>query len=117
MSATLWVLAWRNARRNHRRSLLTMGSVALGLAAVMFGQSLLRSFQRQMVDKATGVMLGHLQVQAAGVKDRKVPDKLLSRPERFTAAFAKDPRVAASGARLLYTGLATSPTSSRGSRG
>ncbi|MBI3299828.1 MAG: ABC transporter permease [Elusimicrobia bacterium] len=114
MSATLWALAWRNARRNHRRSLLTMGSVALGLAAVMFGQSLLRSFQRQMIDKATGVMLGHLQVQAAGVKDHKVPEKLLARPERFTAAFSGDPRVAAAGTRLLYTGLVTSPTASRG---
>lgn len=111
---TFWMLAWRNARRNHRRSLLSVGSVAVGLAAVMFGQSLLRSFQRQMIDKATGVMLGHIQVQAAGVKDRKIPEKLLAHRERFTAALAQDARVMAVGARILYTGLVTSPTASRG---
>ena len=80
---TLWTLALRNVLRNGRRSLLAAGAVAIGLTAVMFGQSLLRSFQRQMIDKATGVMLGHVQVQARGAKDRKVPEKLLSRPERF----------------------------------
>lgn len=114
MNGTLWTLASRNATRNLRRSLLSAGSVAVGLAAVMFGQSLLRSFQRQMIDKATGVMLGHAQVQAAGVKDRKVPEKLLPSSGRFLESFSKDPRVEAVGARLLYTGLITSPTASRG---
>ncbi|TPW19279.1 MAG: ABC-type transport system, permease component [Elusimicrobia bacterium] len=111
---TLWTLALRNVLRNARRSLLAAGAVAVGLTAVMFGQSLLRSFQRQMIDKATGVMLGHAQVQAAGVKDRKVPEKLLTRPERFSELMRRDPRVKAAGARLLYTGLVYSATASRG---
>lgn len=111
---TLWTLALRNVLRNARRSLLAAGAVAVGLTAVMFGQSLLRSFQRQMIDKATGVMLGHVQVQAAGVKDRKVPEKLLARPERFAELMRRDPRVKAAGARLLYTGLVYSATASRG---
>ena len=111
---TLWTLAFRNVKRNARRSLLAAGAVAVGLAAVMFGQSLLRSFQRQMVDKATGVMLGHAQVQARGVKDRKVPETLLPRPERFAEPLRRDPRVKAAGTRLLYTGLVYSPTASRG---
>ncbi|PIP84844.1 MAG: ABC transporter substrate-binding protein, partial [Elusimicrobia bacterium CG_4_9_14_3_um_filter_62_55] len=63
----LWVYAWRNLLRNGRRTALTAGTIAAGLAAVMFGQSLLRSFQLQMIEKATGVMLGHVQVQAEGV--------------------------------------------------
>jgi len=111
---TLWVLASRNVLRNARRSLLAAGAVAVGLTAVMFGQSLLRSFQRQMVDKATGVMLGHAQVQAKGAKDRKVPETLLSRPERFADLMRRDPRVKAAGTRLLYTGLVYSATASRG---
>jgi ABC-type lipoprotein release transport system permease subunit len=111
---TLWTLALRNVLRNGRRSLLAAGAVAVGLAAVMFGQSLLRSFQRQMIDKATGVMLGHVQVQAAGVKDKKVPERLLPRPERFAERMRRDPRVKAAGARLLYTGLVYSATASRG---
>ncbi|MFH1726370.1 MAG: ABC transporter permease [Elusimicrobiota bacterium] len=107
-------LAWRNLWRNRRRSLLTVSSIAVGLAAVMFGQSLIRSFQRQMIEKSTGVMLGHVQVQAAGVQNRRIPEKLLSNPERFREILAADPRVAAVGSRLLYTGLVYSAVGSRG---
>lgn len=111
---TTLLLSWRNLWRNRRRSALTILSIAFGLAAVMFGQSLLRSFQRQMIDKSTGVMLGHVQVQAVGVRDRKIPRKLLSDPERVKAVLRKDARVLEAGARLLFTGLAHGAGGSRG---
>jgi len=107
------LIAWRGLWRNKRRSFLTISSIAVGLAAVMFGQSLLRSFQMQMIDKSTGIMLGHLQVQRRGVRDRKVPDKLLSGGEGIRDSLAADPRVAAAGIRLLYTGLAQAAGGSR----
>ncbi|HVE12892.1 MAG TPA: ABC transporter permease, partial [Elusimicrobiota bacterium] len=110
----LLALAWRNLWRNRKRSLLTASSIAAGLAALMFGQSFIRSFQRQMIDKSTGAILGHLQVQARGVQDHKIPDVLLRAPERFVRLLSGDPRVAAAGARLLFTGLVYSAGGSRG---
>ncbi|HAH08335.1 MAG TPA: hypothetical protein DCM05_17725 [Elusimicrobia bacterium] len=107
-------LAWRSLWRSKRRTLLMASSIAFGVAAIVFGQSLLSSFQRQMVDKSTGVFTGHLQVQAKDATDRKFPDKLLEAPERFKALFAADPRVAAAGTRLLLTALLHSAASSRG---
>ncbi|MFC1679955.1 ABC transporter permease [Elusimicrobiota bacterium] len=108
------VLAWRNLLRNPRRSLLTVSTISVGLAAVMFGQSLLRSFQRQMIEKSTGIMHGHVQVQARDATDRKVPGRLLREPERFRKILEGDPRVEVVGIRLLYTGLVSSAMSSRG---
>lgn len=112
-SATL-VLAWRNIWRHTRRSMLTVATVATGLAAVMFGQSFLRSFQGQMIEKATGVMLGHAQVQARAARDRKVPEVLIDQPGRWRALLEADPRVEAAGARIQYTGLVYGSGGSRG---
>ena len=70
---TLLTLALRNVLRNGRRNLLAAERWRWALTAVMFGQSLLRSFQRQMIDKATGVMLGHAQVQARGPRTGRSP--------------------------------------------
>lgn len=114
MNLPFLLLAWRNLWRNKRRSLLTISSVAFGLAAVMFGQSLLTSFQRQMVDKSTGVMVGHLQIQARDAKDKKIPVPLLSGGEAHKALLLSDPRVEAAGLRLVFTGLAYSASASRG---
>lgn len=107
-------LAWRNLWRNRRRSALTILSISCGLAAVMLGQSLMKTIQRQMLEKSTGIMLGHLQAQAAGVKDRRVPELAYPRPVRLEQALRSDPRVKAVSARLKYTGLVYSPAGSRG---
>jgi ABC-type lipoprotein release transport system permease subunit len=114
MSGDLILLAWRNILRNARRSLLTIASVAFGLAAVMFGQSLLRSFQRQMIEKSTGVMLGHIQVQARAAEDRKVPEVLISEGAKYRAILARDGRLRDSASRLLFTGLVQGSGGSRG---
>lgn len=106
--------AWRNLMRNGRRTVLTVGSIAAGLAAVMFGQSLLKSFQGQMIDKSTGAMLGHIQIQAKGVVDRKLPEILLPSAEPWRTRLINDPEVKAVVARLLYTGLVYAAGGSRG---
>lgn len=108
------LLAWRNLWRNRRRSLLTMLSVSCGLAAVMLGQSLMKTIQHQMIEKSTGVMLGHVQAQAKGVKDHRVPELIYPRPAALERALRADPRVKAVSARLKFTGLIYSPSGSRG---
>src|SRR5690242_13073662 len=101
-------LAWRNLWRNRRRSALTMASIGFGLAAVMMGQSLMKSVQAQMIEKSTGVMTGHLQVQSILTHDHKLPDHLLNRSKEMESAWRADPRVAEASPRLLYTGLVSS---------
>lgn len=114
MSLGLFRIAWRNIIRNPRRSMLTISSISMGLAAVMFGQSLLRSFQKQMIEKSTGVMLGHVQIQARDVEDHKIPERLVENPAPLLKIIERDPRVKVAGIRLLFTGLVQSAGGSRG---
>ncbi|MBI5622986.1 MAG: ABC transporter permease [Elusimicrobia bacterium] len=107
-------LAWRNVWRNRRRSLITVSSLAFGLAAIMFGQSLIKTLQTKLIEKATGSITGHLQVQHRSIKDYKLPDRYLDAPARVEAAMAADPRVAVFGKRVHITGLVSSPVSSVG---
>jgi len=107
-------LAWRNIWRNRRRSLITLVSIASGLAAILFGQSLIHSIQIQLIEKATGIIIGHIQVQKTGVEDPKVPDKPFGGLEEVEAAFARVPGVEGFERRFLLTGLISTPAGSQG---
>src|SRR3990167_1372296 len=108
------LLAWRNVWRNRRRSLINVASMGFGLAAIMFGQSLLRSLQIQLIEKSTGSITGHLQVQDDKVDLVKMPDRFIVDARPVAAALAKDPRVLASAGRIHLTGLVSTPATSVG---
>ena len=59
-------LAWRNALRNPRRTVLTLAVVALGVAALVFTWALFDGANDQSVRAMTGTFTGHLQVRRAG---------------------------------------------------
>jgi ABC-type lipoprotein release transport system permease subunit len=75
--------------------LINAAAMAFGLAAIMFGQSLMRSLQRQLVEKATGSFTGHVRIQRSDVEEAKFPDKFMADPGRAAALMAADPRVLA----------------------
>ncbi|MFI5363624.1 MAG: ABC transporter permease [Elusimicrobiota bacterium] len=107
-------LAWRNVWRNGRRSAINIAAMGFGLAAIMFGQSLKRSLQRQLVEKATGSLAGHVCIQRGDIDDPRLPDKFMENPEAAARVMADDPRVLAWGRRLQLTGLISSPKMSIG---
>jgi putative ABC transport system permease protein len=113
-SRDLYRLAWRNIWRNRRRTLLTLSSIVLGLAALILQQSLIKSVQAKLVEKATSAFLGHVQIQAKGVVDTKVPDVRIGNPAGLVETALADPDVAAAGRRLVYTGLIASAQTSKG---
>lgn len=107
-------LAWRNVWRNRRRSLINVASMGFGLAAIMFGQSLLRSLQVQLIEKSTGSITGHLQVQDDQVDVMKMPDRFIVDDRPVAAALEKDRRVLVSEGRIHLTGLVSTPATSVG---
>jgi putative ABC transport system permease protein len=107
-------LAWRNVWRNRRRSMITVASMGFGLAAIMFGQSMIKTLQSQLVEKATGSITGHIQIQHRNIKEYKFPDKFIDDPEPLEAALAKNPNVSAYARRITMTGLVSSPITSVG---
>ena len=114
-------LAWRNVWRNKRRSAITVASIACGLAAIMFGQSMIKSIQVQLVEKATGIIIGHVRVMAPDNDDPKIPDKPIKETARVLKALSEAPDLAALTARgaalcerrPLYPGLPAFPTFAR----
>ncbi|MCX5794123.1 MAG: ABC transporter permease [Elusimicrobia bacterium] len=107
-------LAWRNVCRNLRRSLITVASMACGLAAIMFGQSMIKSVQRQLIERATGSITGHLQIQNRSIKEYKFPDKYIEDPAPVEAVLSRQTGIRAFGKRIDVTGLVSSPTGSVG---
>lgn len=108
------MLAWRNVLRNFRRSLITIASMGCGLAAIMFGQSMIHTEQHQLIEKATGSMTGHIQIQNRSIKEYKFPDKYIDDPAPVEEALSRQPGIAAFGKRINITGLVSSPEGSVG---
>ncbi|OGS35821.1 MAG: hypothetical protein A2506_13745 [Elusimicrobia bacterium RIFOXYD12_FULL_66_9] len=107
-------LAWRNVWRNRRRSLINAVAMSFGLAALMFGQSLMKSLQGQLIEKATGSFTGHVRIQRRDIDEPKFPDKFMTDPEPAAKLLANDPRVLVWGRRIQLTGLVSAPKMSLG---
>jgi ABC-type lipoprotein release transport system permease subunit len=107
-------LAWRNVWRNRRRSLINVASMGFGLAAIMFGQSMMRSLQYQLIEKATGSFTGHVRIQRRDVDEAKFPDKFMADPEPGAKLLDADARVLVWGRRIQITGLVSAPKMSLG---
>ncbi|MBI3288491.1 MAG: ABC transporter permease [Elusimicrobia bacterium] len=107
-------LAWRNVWRNRRRSLINVAAMGFGLAAIMFGQSLIISLQQQLIEKATGSITGHVRVQRSDVDEAKFPDKFMTDTAPGARLLEQDPRVAVWGRRIHLTGLVSAPSASLG---
>ena len=107
-------LAWRNVWRNKRRTLITLGSIGFGLAALLFQQSLIKTLQSQIIEKSTRTYTAHLQIQSNQTTDAKVPDFRVERPDPVYAAVQSIPEVAGWAPKIIFTGLVSSPFTSKG---
>lgn len=114
MGRAVLMLAWRNVWRNRRRSLITTASMGCGLAAILFAQSMIKSLQHQLVEKATGSVTGHIQIQHRNIKDYKFPDRYIEDPDPIEQVLKSHPEVQAYERRIHITGLLSSPTGSVG---
>ncbi len=83
-------MAWRNVLRNWRRSLLTVGSIAVGLAGLIFIWACVEGTNEHMISSSVDNLTGHLQVHRRGFyKDRNLyfalddPRGIMARLSRF----------------------------------
>ncbi len=67
-------LAIRNLLRHYRRSLITLTSIALGVAVVLWVQGILEGQNKNIVDTVARAQLGHIQI----LKERYFKDRTLS---------------------------------------
>jgi ABC-type lipoprotein release transport system permease subunit len=62
-------IAWRNLWRNHRRSLIMLTAISIGVWGMIWMTALMRGMVDQMIDDAIRTLSGHVQVHAPGYRD------------------------------------------------
>ncbi len=62
-------LAWRNLWRNHRRTIIMLGAIGVGVWAMIFMTALTRGMVDQMITDSIGVLPGHVQMHHPDYRD------------------------------------------------
>ena len=101
------VVAWRNLWRNRRRTVLSIGAIAFAVTLLSFAMAQQSGNYAIMIDNATGLLSGHLQVQHRGFfDDPKIGDVLHAATQRV-AAIRRIPAVVAATPRISAFVLAS----------
>ncbi len=62
-------LAWRNLWRNHRRTLIMLGALTVGVWSMIWMTAMMRGMLEQMVEDSINNLSGHIQIHAQGFRD------------------------------------------------
>ena len=107
-------LAWRNIRRNKRRTSLTLSAMVVGVLALMLAWSIFDGNGLKMIRDQSGYFTGHLQIHQRGY-DRDPSLDLTFRADEVAALQLEQiPGVVAAAPRLAGRALISSETNSRG---
>jgi putative ABC transport system permease protein len=104
-------LAWRNVKRNKRRSALTVLIAAIGLATLIISNALYDGFHERMISNAVKIFMGHVQVHARGFQDNPGVEKCFVSPP--AEVFSSKKEVAAFARRVRVQALASSAYNSQ----
>ena len=99
-------LAWRNLWRNARRSLITMTTLALGVAGITGLHSYRDSVYAVLIQDITRGLVGHLQVHGRGYQDAPAVGTVVRDPVQVEAALGTALPGATAERRVLGAGLA-----------
>lgn len=107
-------LAVRNVLRNRRRSAITISSIAIGLAAMIFNWGFTAGMNREMVENTTRYFAGDAQVHLKGYHDDPILDLAMPDSAPILHAVRNEAGVAAASIRLETKALASRGDKSRG---
>jgi len=107
-------LAARNVLRNARRSLITLASITLSLASLIFIWGFIDGINEQMIDNSTRYISGHIQVHQQGFHEDKALYKAMRDDPQLRARLGALPHVAAIAPRVEGKALMSGTDKSRG---
>jgi ABC-type lipoprotein release transport system permease subunit len=108
------VLAWRNLWRNHRRTLIMLGAITIGVWAMIFMTALMRGMVNEMVRDGIRALPGHVQVHNPGFLDDPGINKLLPMQDDLIAASFGSADFLEWASRLRVPAVVASERESRG---
>ena len=114
-------LAWRNLRRQARRSLLTAASMVVGGALLIFSLTLGDGSHEQWIESAVRMAGGHLSIQSPQFHaSRNLEDRLSAESRAWAEQALGQPSISneirALAPQLTINGLASSPAGARPAR-
>ncbi len=107
-------LAWRNLWRNHRRTLIMLLAIAIGVWAMIFMTALMRGMVDEMIRDGINSLPGYVQIHHADFRDDPSIDNSIQAPGPELLAALENPAVAGWTSRVRVPAMISSERDSRG---
>jgi len=112
--AAMTRLAWRNLWRNHRRTLIMLLGISVGVWAMIFMTALMRGMVDDMIRDGINALPGFVQIHDPEFRDDPSIENSLATPGPELLIALKSPEVAAWTSRVRVPAMISSERDSRG---
>ncbi|MFQ5609651.1 MAG: ABC transporter permease [Woeseiaceae bacterium] len=110
----LFMLAWRNLWRNHRRTFIMLAAISVGAWAMIFMTALTQGMVTEMIRDGISVLPGHVQVHHPNYRDDPNINNVLPEPDAEIQQRFAGADVTAWATRIKVPAVVTSERESRG---
>jgi ABC-type lipoprotein release transport system permease subunit len=107
-------LAWRNLWRNHRRTIVMLSAISVGVWAMIFMTALTRGMVDQMIVDGVKALPGHVQMHNPGYLDDPSINNRIPIPDDELRQKFNDAAIVAWASRVKVPAVITSERDSRG---
>jgi ABC-type lipoprotein release transport system permease subunit len=107
-------LAWRNLWRNHRRTMIMLLAIAVGVWAMIFMTALMRGMVDQMVEDGINTLPGLVQVHHPDFRDDPSIENSMPEPDARMLQALESPAVTGWTRRIRVPAMISSERDSRG---
>jgi ABC-type lipoprotein release transport system permease subunit len=107
-------MAWRNLWRNHRRTLIMLLAIAVGVWAMIFMTALMRGMVDQMIEDGIDSLPGFVQVHHPAYRDDPSVENSLLPPDAALLDALREGEVTAWTSRIRVPAMISSERDSRG---
>jgi ABC-type lipoprotein release transport system permease subunit len=110
----LTTIAWRNVWRNHRRTLVMLAAIAVGVWSMVWLTAIMRGMVDQMIKDSIENFTGHIQIHAHGYRDDPAIENSMPEPSDTLIIALSDSRIKKWSTRVKVPGVITSERESMG---
>ncbi len=107
-------LAWRNLWRNHRRTLIMLAAIVIGVWAMIFMTALMRGMVDDMVKDGVSALPGHVQIHNPAFRDDPTISNVMEPPDGELLEVLNRPEVVAWATRVRVPAVISSERDTRG---
>ncbi len=111
---TFLKIAWRNILRNRCRSSITIASIGIGFASLIFIHAFINGADYQMVENYTSLLSGHIQIHKMGFQENIGLQRSISETEEISAILKDNPDILNFSSRVKEYALISSAEHSSG---